>query len=156
MATELATRETSAMKNWKGKFAMPEITRRDFLNSAAIATTAAGLSKAARASDDLGKNDGADITEVSQKELAMMFNNHKFPPRPDEPCPLPKSSAIKDVHYTYRYRSYESIIRADTWLTSWAADGNLYSSYADGSAERVGVVCHIDGVDDWYYPPRLT
>lgn len=135
---------------------MPAITRRGFLNSAAIATTAAGLSKVARASDNQApptKDGAADTMEFSQEELARMFNNHKFPPRPDEPCPLPKSSAIKDVRYKYRYRSYGSVIRADTWLTSWAADGNLYSSYADGFADRVGVICHIDGVDDWYYPP---
>ena len=53
MAVELATREIPAMiKNWKGSLQCPENNSSGFFNSAAIATTAAGLSKAARASDD--------------------------------------------------------------------------------------------------------
>ena len=136
---------------------MPRTTRRDFNNKVASATAAATLVRSATGSTEETLSsvteNSADTMEFSQEELARMFNNHKFPPRPYEPCPLPKSSAIKDVRCTYRYRSYGSVIGADTWLTSWAADGNLYSSYADGVAKRVGVVCHIDGIDDWYYPP---
>jgi hypothetical protein len=135
---------------------MPGMTRRQFINTAAFATTAATLSKPATGSageTPTSKADGADTVEFTAEELSRMFNNRKFPPRAEEPCPLPKSSVIKNIRYKYRHRSYGSIIQADTWLTSWAADGNLYSAYADGSAKRVGVICHIDGVDDWYYPP---
>lgn len=134
---------------------MPGMTRRDFVNRAAFAATAVTFARSATDSTNgtprPGKED-VDTVEFSQEELARMFNNRKFPPRPDDPCPLPESSAIKDIRFTRRYRAYSSTIGADTWLTSWAADGNLYSAYADGTAHRVGVVCHIDGIDDWYYP----
>jgi hypothetical protein len=135
---------------------MPLISRRTFASTAALATTAAAFAQAAPVAlrETLpAKEDGPDTIEFSQSELAKMFNNRKFPPRPDEPCPLPKSSAIESIQYTHRYRSYASTVGADTWLTSWAADGNLYSAYADGTVGRVGAICHIDGIDDWYYPP---
>ena len=135
---------------------MPGITRRDFINKVAFATTAATLAQSATGSTEETLSsvieNKANIMEFSQEELDRMFNNRKFPPRPDEPCPLPKSSTILNIRY-YRYRSYGSVIAADTWLTSWASDGNLYSAHADGAAQRIGVICHIDGIDDWYYPP---
>jgi hypothetical protein len=132
---------------------MPGITRRGFINNAAFAMTAATLAHSATDSTpSTAKEHRIDTIEFSQEELGRMFNNRKFPPRTEEPCPLPKSSAIRDIRFTHRYRTYGSVVGADTWLTSWAPDGNLYSAYADGMVRRTGVICHIDGIDDWYYP----
>ena len=132
---------------------MAGMTRRGFINNAAVAMTAASFAQtgAAFASSPAQEN-SVDTVKFSPEELARMFNNRKFPARPEAPCPLPKSSAIKDIQFTHRYRTYGSLVQADTWLTSWAADGNLYSTFADGMVGRTGVICHIDGIDDWYYP----
>lgn len=134
-----------------------EISRRDFISKAAVTPTLVSIAKSAVGSNEESrilceKKDNPETVEFSQEELGRMFNNRKFPPRSDEPCPLPKSSAIKGIRCTYRYRSYASVASADTWVTAWATDGNLYSAYADGFAQRVAVICHIDGIDDWYYP----
>jgi hypothetical protein len=66
--------------------------------------------------------------------------------RPDAACPLPRSKSIRNVRYTLRQRDYAEVAKADTFLTSWATDGHLYSAYADGyvaavNGERVSVVC---------------
>jgi len=134
-----------------------EMNRRTFIGKAALATAAGSLALSAEGAVEESalrmEESTTDTVEFSKEELHRMFNNGKFPPRPDAPCPLRKSSSIKNVRPTYRYRAYGSVTTADTWVTAWAPDGNLYSSYADGALRRSGVVCHIDGVDDWYYPP---
>ena len=124
------------------------LTRRNFIDRAAIAATASTLIPSVTGSTNRNlaatEDESADTIEFSPEVVQRMFNNRKFPPRPDQPCPLPKSSAIKDIRFTYRYRTYRSVALADTWVTSWAADGNLYSAYADGSVRRVGVICHVE------------
>lgn len=88
---------------------MPLISRRKFINTAALATTTANFAQSALSSihenlpaEAAKQEDRADTIEFSSDELARMFNNRKFPPRPYEPCPLPRSPAIKNVRYMYR------------------------------------------------------
>lgn len=56
------------------------------------------------------------------------------PPHGDPP--LPRSAHFKGLRFTGRQRLYLERISADTWYPSWAADGTLYSSYADGSVKN--------------------
>ena len=75
----------------------------------------------------------------------MFAEGARFP-RPDAPCPLPRSKSIRAVRYTGRQCDYSQMAIADTFLTSWAADGHLYSAYADGyvagaNGSKVGVTC---------------
>jgi hypothetical protein len=44
-------------------------------------------------------------------------------------CPFPPSTKIFGVKFTGRMNTYPS---GDTYYPSWAADGNMYSCYADG------------------------
>ena len=53
-----------------------------------------------------------------------------WPSRPPENCPFKPSDAIKGIAFTGRYVNYTN---ADTWYPSWAADGNYYSPWTDGS-----------------------
>jgi len=59
-----------------------------------------------------------------------------WPSEPPSGCPFPLSNEITGIAFTGRHREYE---HADTWFPSWAANGNLYSPYADGSVEGVRV-----------------
>jgi hypothetical protein len=44
-------------------------------------------------------------------------------------CPLPRSQLLNGLQYTGRMTVREG---ADTWYPTWAADGNLYTPFADG------------------------
>ena len=57
-----------------------------------------------------------------------------WPSNPPPNCPFAESSEIAGTEFTGRHREYEN---ADTWFPTWASDGNLYSSYADGSVGGV-------------------
>jgi hypothetical protein len=52
-------------------------------------------------------------------------------------CPMGKSPLATGVQFTGRHRAYTG---ADTWYPSWAADGKLYSPFADGTANGVYVM----------------
>ena len=52
-----------------------------------------------------------------------------------EGCPFERSSAFAGVGITKRHAEYTD---ADTWYPSWAADGNLYSPWTDGSVRADG------------------
>jgi hypothetical protein len=58
-----------------------------------------------------------------------------FPVRdiPDD-CPFPPSDDLVGLTFTGRHAEYA---QADTWYPSWAADGNLYSPWTDGSVNGV-------------------
>jgi len=61
-----------------------------------------------------------------------------WPSNPPADCPFAKSDEISGIVFTGRHREYTN---ADTWFPSWASDGNLYSSYADGSVEGIQASC---------------
>jgi hypothetical protein len=44
-------------------------------------------------------------------------------------CPLPLSHVLSGLEYTGKMTAMEG---ADTWYPTWAADGNLYTPFADG------------------------
>lgn len=54
--------------------------------------------------------------------------------QPPADCPFDPSSDITGVAFTGRHSDYYF---ADTWYPSWAADGNLYSPWTDGSVPRL-------------------
>jgi hypothetical protein len=53
-----------------------------------------------------------------------------WPSSPPDPCPFPQSADISGVAFTGRHITYTP---ADTWYPSWAADGELYSPFTDGT-----------------------
>lgn len=62
-----------------------------------------------------------------------------WPSQPPEDCPFKPSATLKGLRFTGRHAEYT---HADTWYPSWAADGNLYSPFADGGVNGVGVDCY--------------
>ena len=72
------------------------------------------------------------VTEpfYGEKALALM--------PPATTCPLPQSALSSGLRFNGKYRHYkDGGIGADTWYPSWAADGTLYSCYADGAVTDV-------------------
>jgi hypothetical protein len=57
----------------------------------------------------------------------------EWPSVPPPDCPFPPSAALSGVSFTGAYGSYPGTT-ADTWLPSLGADGNLYTTFADGGA----------------------
>jgi hypothetical protein len=55
-------------------------------------------------------------------------------------CPLPSSPSLAGLEFTGRYATYTE---ADTWYPTWAADGDLYSPWTDGSCG--GFTCGSKG-----------
>jgi hypothetical protein len=53
-----------------------------------------------------------------------------WPSEPPKDCPFPASKELTGLYFTGRHAEYA---HADTWYPSWAADGNLYSPWTDGS-----------------------
>lgn len=47
-------------------------------------------------------------------------------------CPFPRSSALTGIRFTGRHSDYHC---GDTFYPSWAADGNLYSPWTDGTTD---------------------
>jgi hypothetical protein len=65
---------------------------------------------------------------------------------PQEVPPVPQSKYFKGIRFAGKQRNYLDTIKADIWYPSWAADGSLYTSWADGnvkdsSAHSVNVNC---------------
>jgi hypothetical protein len=58
-----------------------------------------------------------------------------WPSEPPAGCPFPPSGEITGISFTGRHAEYT---HADTWYPSWAADGNLYSPWTDGSVNGLG------------------
>ncbi len=57
-----------------------------------------------------------------------------WPSLPPADCPFEPSTDITGVAFTIRHSDYYF---ADTWYPTWAADGNLYSPWTDGSVPRL-------------------
>jgi hypothetical protein len=53
-----------------------------------------------------------------------------WPSLPPAHCPFPPSKDLTGLTFTGRHAEYTG---ADTWYPSWAADGNLYSPWTDGT-----------------------
>ena len=84
-----------------------------------------------------------------------MFLNGERHPRPEAACPLPRSKAIRGVEVPGRQRDYRQVTGADTFMTSWASDGHLYSTYADGFVQdaarnKVTATCTLQS-NHWYF-----
>ena len=57
-----------------------------------------------------------------------------WPSQPPAECPFPRSADITGVCFTGRHNHFDV---GDTWYPSWAANGNLYSPWTDGSVNHV-------------------
>ncbi len=57
-----------------------------------------------------------------------------WPSEPPKGCPFQKSKDITGVAFTGKYAHYA---HADTWYPTWAANGNLYSPWTDGSVNGI-------------------
>ena len=57
-----------------------------------------------------------------------------WPSQPPADCPFSRSAAITGIVFTGRHAHYAA---ADTWYPSWAANGNLYSPWTDGTVNGV-------------------
>lgn len=128
------------------------MTRREFCRLSGAALGAMGFVGAGCAS--LGQR-SASIGSFAPDELRKMFVNPARLPRPEAQCPLPQSRAIRGVTYTGRHRDYPQTTGADTFMTSWASDGHLYSIYADGFASaadgsHVTAICTLQS-NHWYF-----
>ena len=67
-----------------------------------------------------------------------------WPSEPPAGCPIQPSELFAALAFTGRNAAYT---KADTWYPSWADDGNLYSPFADGTANDVYVMWnnHLTG-----------
>lgn len=84
----------------------------------------------------------------------------EWPSEPPRHCPFPQSNSFRRIDFTGRHKEYAA---ADTWYPSWAEDGALYSTFADGwvvgtHGEKISASCgagfksntgyaRIDGTD---------
>jgi len=59
---------------------------------------------------------------------------HEWPSTPPPDIPFPPSRELTGIAFTGRYAQYG---HADTWFPSWASNGNLYSSWTDGTVNGV-------------------
>lgn len=57
-----------------------------------------------------------------------------WPSSPPRGIPFQNSTAFAGVSFTSRFKCYAG---ADRWFPSWAADGQLYSPYSDGSLDNI-------------------
>ena len=57
-----------------------------------------------------------------------------WPSQPPKDCPFPPSPTLTGIRFTGRHSDYHC---GDTWYPLWAADGNLYSPWTDGTTEGV-------------------
>jgi hypothetical protein len=120
-----------------------------------------GRDRAALALDPEPSGVGAAGAGLSQEaaatfatdELQLMYKNAVRLPRPKADCPLPESETLR-ITYTGRQRDYANVTGADTFMTAWTAEGDLYSTYADGfvldsKGARADAICTLHP-NDWY------
>jgi hypothetical protein len=60
-----------------------------------------------------------------------------WPNEPHPGIPWPRSADLLDVELEWGRNAVPPNIGADTWYPSWAADGNLYSSFTDGTVAGI-------------------
>jgi hypothetical protein len=62
------------------------------------------------------------------------FPYRVWPSEPPAGCPFQKSTDLTGIAFTGRHIRYQN---ADTWYPSWAANGNLYSPWTDGTVNGI-------------------
>ena len=86
------------------------------------------------------------LIDISEKYNWTSWGNNRLP----KECRLPLSKDFGGISFTGRYASYTN---ADTWYIISSTDGNMYSSYTDGSVNGEGAFspkprgAKIDGTD---------
>jgi len=92
---------------------------------------------------------GTTVNQDNAKAAGYVFQYHDcFVPRPPTNwtvwpnlppagLPFPRSADLLSYEYAYGNNAVTPGIGADTWYPSWAADGNLYSSWTDGTVDGV-------------------
>jgi len=70
-----------------------------------------------------------------------------WPSTPPKGCPFAQSKEFAGVAFTGVHAEYTG---ADTWLPSWASDGNLYSPWADGNVNGVSIFAGGPGAATGY------
>ncbi len=73
----------------------------------------------------------------AEPPAAPMFEPFLWKSEPPADCPFQPSDDITGVLFTGRHSDYHV---SDTWYPSWAADGNCYSPWTDGTT---------DGLNSW-------
>ena len=89
------------------------------------------------ASSLAGLSASAEPANVEMRNIKAPTSAYERVVRAEVPegCPFAESSAFAGVGFTRRHAEYTD---ADTWYPSWAADGNLYSPWTDGSVRADG------------------
>jgi hypothetical protein len=107
------------------------MNRRSFLQS--LPAAGALYSAAPAIAQQPMVQDRNSIAYVSSGAIDGPLARALEPPR-GEPA-LVQSRHFKGLRFTGKQRFYPETISADTWYPSWAADGTLYASYADGAVK---------------------
>jgi len=95
---------------------------------------------------------GLSVTIAVGKQLDRPQDNphdkpYEWPDNQPEDCPFAESSEIIKVVFTGRYANYT---HADTWFPMWAADGNEYSPFTDGTVDGYMSVGHYTNMHKVY------
>ena len=69
-----------------------------------------------------------------QAPISPVFVSKEWPSEPPPGIPFKRSTEITGIVFTGRHAQYGG---ADTWYPSWAANGNLYSPWTDGTVNGV-------------------
>ncbi len=72
---------------------------------------------------------------AAPREYKPYFDAFVWKSEPPADCPFPPSNEITGIRFTGVHSDYHF---ADTWYPTWAADGNLYSPFTDGSVWEDG------------------
>ena len=77
----------------------------------------------------------ASDEKAAQKPVNAPAEGFVWPNQPPKGCPFKQSAQLSGVFFTGRHddRNY-----GDTWYPCWAADGNQYSPWTDGTTEGEG------------------
>lgn len=73
-----------------------------------------------------------DTLSVRYKKVPAPGLSYLWPNEMPEDCPFPQSETLQGVYITGRCSDY---LCGDTFYPTWAADGNLYSSFTDGTTD---------------------
>ncbi|MFB3902151.1 MAG: hypothetical protein ACE15E_01755 [Acidobacteriota bacterium] len=79
----------------------------------------------------------ASFPQKSDSAVNTEYRPYIWPDDPPAGCSFKQSQQITGISFTGRYANYT---KADTWYLTWAADGNNYSAWTDGSID--GYFCN--------------
>lgn len=83
-----------------------------------------------------GETNGVRFGKVDSPPPPPEAAYRTWPSQPPPGCPFPASTSLVGLGFTGRHAEYTG---ADTWYPYWAADGNLYSPWTDGTVNGLGV-----------------